>query len=201
MKISNRVKRALDIVGAIVGLLVLSPLVPVIALAILLDDGRPIFVYLARISGGKSIWVCKFRSMVRAAHLQKAALQSRNERNDGPFFKIKNDPRLTRTGRIIRKFRLDEYPQFWNVLTGDLSLVGPRPHEPEEVAQYPEEFRELPDARAGLTGLSQVSGASGLPFRRELELDRYYLAHQSLWFDCMILWKTVWIFLTDPTGV
>ena len=139
--------------------------------------------------------------MFRVAAAGKAALQSLIERSDGPFFKITNDPRLTRIGRIIRKFRFDEYPQFWNVLTGDLSLVGPRPHEPEEVARYPMEFRGLANAQAGLTGLSQVSGASGLPFRRELELDQYYLDHQSLWFDCIIVWKTIWVFLTDPTGV
>lgn len=194
-------KRLFDIAGALVGLAALSPFVPIISLAILLEDGRPIFVRLPRISGGRTIRVCKFRSMVRDAHLQKASLQSRNERSDGPFFKIKDDPRLTRTGRIIRKFRLDEYPQFWNVLVGDLSLVGPRPHEPEEVARYPAEFRGLPNAQAGLTGLSQVSGASGLPFRRELELDQHYLEHQSLWLDLSILARTVWIFLTDPTGV
>jgi len=194
-------KRIFDVAGSLCGLAFIAPLIPLIAFAIILDDGWPVLVRLPRVSAGKVIGAWKFRSMVRGARDLKAGLMARNERSDGPFFKIKNDPRLTRTGRIIRKFRLDEYPQFWNVLTGDLSLVGPRPHEPEEVARYPEEFRGLANAQAGLTGLSQVSGASGLPFRRELELDQYYLAHQSLWFDCMILWKTVWIFLTDPTGV
>ena len=96
---------------------------------------------------------------------------------------------------------MDEFPQFINVLKGELTLVGPRPHEPEEIAQYPSGFKQLYLAKAGLTGLSQVSGASGLSYFKELELDLYYVLHQSLWLDLKILFKTVWIFLSDPTGV
>ena len=139
--------------------------------------------------------------MVEGASEMKQRLLHLNERRDGPFFKIKDDPRLTRVGKILRKLRVDEFPQFWNVLKGELSLVGPRPHEPEEVAQYAPEYKFIIDAKAGVTGLSQVSGASGLPYLKELELDAYYLAHQSLLFDIKLLFKSVWVFFSDPTGV
>ena len=111
------------------------------------------------------------------------------------------DPRVTRVGRILRKFRLDEFPQLLNVLTGELSLVGPRPHEPEEVANYPEPFKNLILAKAGVTGLSQVSGASSLPFLRELELDSHYVQSQSWWLDAKIIGRTVSIIFTDHTAV
>ena len=145
--------------------------------------------------------VYKFRSMVKGASEMKQRLSHMNERHDGPFFKIKDDPRLTRVGKVLRKLRVDEFPQFWNVLKGELSLVGPRPHEPEEVAQYPPQYKFIIDAKAGVTGLSQVSGASGLPYLKELELDAYYLAHQSLLFDIKLLFKSIWVFFSDPTGV
>src|SRR3989344_8071329 len=134
-------KRILDFIGSVLGLIIIVPFTPFIALAIILEDGLPIFVKLDRISQGKIIKVYKFRSMVRDAHKMKEVLRDLNERRDGPFFKIKNDPRLTKTGKLLRKFRLDEFPQFLNVLKGELALVGPRPHEPEEMLQYPPEFK------------------------------------------------------------
>jgi len=114
---------------------------------------------------------------------------------------MRHDPRVTRVGRLLRKTRVDEFPQLWNVLTGELSLVGPRPHEPEEVAAFPNEYRDFMAVKAGVTGLSQVSGASSLAFLRELELDRYYIEHQSLWMDLKIIMKTIEIIFTDPTAV
>ncbi|KKU94006.1 MAG: Exopolysaccharide biosynthesis polyprenyl glycosylphosphotransferase [Candidatus Jorgensenbacteria bacterium GW2011_GWA1_48_13] len=194
-------KRTSDIIGSVFGLLFILPFTPFIALAIVLESGLPVFVRLDRVSNGKIIKVYKFRTMVQDAHSKKSDLAGLNERKDGPFFKIKNDPRLTRVGKWLRKLRLDEFPQFLNVLRGDLTLVGPRPHEPAEMEKYPTEFKGLYFVKAGLTGLSQVSGASGLPFRKELELDIYYVEHQSFWFDLKILAKTVWIFFSDPTGV
>ncbi len=113
----------------------------------------------------------------------------------------KDDPRLTKVGKFLRMLRFDEFPQFWNVLVGELALVGPRPHEPEEIAAYPPEFAHLANAKAGLTGFSQVMGASALPFRKELEYDAAYVKERSFWFDLRILIKTVIIFFTDPTGV
>lgn len=194
-------KRFLDVIGALGGLVFIAPFFPFIALAIFLEDSGPVFVKLDRVSEGKIIKVYKFRSMVVGAHKMKKDLQEKNERSDGPFFKIKNDPRITKVGKVLRKFRLDEFPQFFNVLKGDLSLVGPRPHEPEEIKFYPPEFRDVPLAKAGITGLSQVSGASALPFRKELELDKYYIENQSLLMDLKIILKTIWIFFFDPTGV
>lgn len=195
------IKRLFDIFGALAGLLLILPFAPFILLAILLEDGLPVFVKLDRISEGGIVRVYKFRSMIKGADKIKKELDHLNERSDGPFFKIENDPRITKVGKWLRKTRVDEFPQLINVLKGELSLVGPRPHEPEEVENYPEEYKYLSEARAGVTGLSQVSGASGLPYMKELKLDAYYLDNQSFWFDLKILFKTVWIFFTDPTGV
>jgi lipopolysaccharide/colanic/teichoic acid biosynthesis glycosyltransferase len=195
------VKKIVDIGGAILGLAFFSPLYFPITLAIKLDSRGPTIVKLERISGGRKIKVYKFRSMIDGAHRMKRGLAHLNERKDGPFFKIKNDPRLTRVGRVIRKFRLDEIPQLFNVLKGEMSLVGPRPHEPEEVAAYPEDFRHLPLAKAGVTGFSQVSGASSLPFLKELEIDDYYLKNWSVGLDLKIIARTLWIIFSDPTAV
>jgi len=195
------IKRTVDTLGALIGLLFIAPFTPFIALAIKLESSGPIIVTLDRISKGKIISLYKFRSMINDAHAKKRDFLHLNERSDGPFFKIRHDPRLTKSGRIIRKFRLDEFPQLVNVLKGELSLVGPRPHEQEEIVHYPEEHKHLMLAKAGVTGLSQVSGASSLPFLKELELDSHYVENQSLWLDTKILAKTVTIFLFDPTAV
>lgn len=190
-----------DILGASIGILLTLPFLPFIYAAVKLDSEGPLFVKLTRVSEGRPVGIYKLRSMVDGAHQKKAELRHLNERTDGPFFKIKNDPRITRVGRLLRKFRFDEIPQFWNVLRGELTLVGPRPHEPEEVQAYPEEYAHVTLARAGITGLSQVSGASSLPFLKELELDSHYVRNQSLLFDLKIIGKTVKIFFSDPTAV
>lgn len=194
-------KRIFDIITGVLGSCATILLTPFVGLAIIIESGFPVFVALPRVSGGKIVRVYKFRSMVRDARERKRELVQFNERSDGPLFKMKDDPRLTKVGKALRKFRLDEFPQFFNVLSGSLSLVGPRPHEPEEINAYPPEFQNLRFAKAGLTGLSQVNGASSLPFRKELEYDEYYAEHVSLWLDVKILAKTVWIFFSDPTGV
>lgn len=189
-----------DIVGASLGLLVILPFLPFIALAIKLDSPGAVLVKLPRVSQGKMVGVYKFRSMVKDAHKMKADLMELNER-DEYFFKMKNDPRVTRVGRLLRRFRLDEFPQLINVLKGELALVGPRPHEPEEVINYPEEYKDLLLTRAGVTGLSQVSGASRLLFLEELRLDKSYIENISAVSDFKILMKTAAIFLFDPTAV
>ena len=194
-------KRLIDIFGSFLGLLILAPFTPFIALAIKLESPGPAIIKLNRVSKGKIIKVYKFRSMVKDAQKMKVVLASLNERRDGSFFKIRNDPRITKTGKILRKFRLDEFPQLINVLKGELSLVGPRPHEPEEVFGYPPEFQHLILAKAGVTGLSQVNGASSLPFLKELTLDNYYLKNQSFLLDLKIIIKTVLILFFDPTAV
>ncbi|MDO8557354.1 MAG: sugar transferase [Candidatus Jorgensenbacteria bacterium] len=194
-------KRLIDVICGLVGTCLTIVLTPFVGFAIVLETGFPIFVALDRVSEGKIIKVYKFRSMVKNAREKKKELAHLNERTDGPLFKIKNDPRLTKVGKFLRRFRLDEFPQFFNVLMGNLSLVGPRPHEPEEIDAYPLEFKNLRFTKAGLTGLSQVNGASSLPFRKELEFDEYYAEHKSCWLDIKILFKTIWIFFSDPTGV
>jgi len=194
-------KRFVDLLAGFVGLAGFLVLYPIIGFLIKLDSRGPVLVRLDRISKGRMIGLYKFRSMTPGAHLLKKSLLVLNERSDGPFFKIKDDPRLTRVGRLIRRLRLDEVPQFINVLAGDMSVVGPRPHEPEEVKNYPAEFQFLAKEKGGITGLSQVSGASGLPFRKELELDAYYAENKSFWLDLKIISKTVWIMIFDPTAV
>ncbi len=197
----NPVKRIIDVSGALGGLLLIAPLTPFIYLVIKLESRGPALVRLERVSGGKIIKVYKFRSMINGARALKKGLEDFNERKDGPFFKIKNDPRLTKTGKILRKFRLDEFPQLINVLKGELSLVGPRPHEPEEVVFYPDNYKHLLLAKSGVTGLSQVSGASGLPFLEELLLDDKYQKSQSLKMDLKIIFKTLKIIFSDPNAV
>ena len=194
-------RRLLDIFGAAIGLLILAPFVPLIAAAIRMESRGPIFVKLDRVSAGKTIKVYKFRSMYNGAHRMKGILTVLNERSDGPFFKIRKDPRVTKVGRLLRKFRIDEFPQLINVLKGELSLVGPRPHEPEEVIFYPHPYKHLLLAKAGITGLSQVSGASGLAFMKELELDDFYVKNRNLALDAKILARTAKIIFSDPTAV
>ena len=195
------IKRLIDIIGASVGLLTTAPFWPLIVLTIKIESRGPGIVRIERVSAGKTFKVYKFRSMISGAHELKNGLGHLNERGDGPFFKIKNDPRITNIGKIIRKFHIDEVPQLINVLKGEMSLVGPRPHEPNEVIHYPIEYSHLILAKAGLTGLSQVNGASSLPFLKELELDSYYIKNRSLLLDSKILAKTAKIIFTEPKGV
>ena len=187
--------------GSFVGLIFLAPFYPFIAATIKLETKGPVFAKIDRVSAGKKFQVYKFRSMIDGAHALRPTLKEFNERKDGPFFKMTTDPRVTRVGRLLRKFRIDEFPQLINVLKGEMSLVGPRPHEPGEVIYYPPEYRHLMLAKAGVTGLSQVSGASGLPFLKELELDSHYVKNPSLWTDTKIIGKTASIIFFDPTAV
>ena len=146
------VKRLFDIIGSTIGLVVTAPLWPLIALTIKLESVGPVFVRLARVSKGKVIYAYKFRSMVNGAHHIKHKFFHLNERNDGPFFKIKADPRLTNVGKWLRRYRIDEIPQLINVLKGELALVGPRPHEPAEVIHYPGEYQHLMFTKSGVPG-------------------------------------------------
>lgn len=194
-------KRLQDVLGGAAGMALFVLLYPLIAVAIKLDSSGPVLVSLGRVSNGKVIQLYKFRSMIDGAHSKKSELLSQNERADGPFFKMKNDPRITRVGRVIRRFRLDEVPQFINVMRGELSLVGPRPHEQSEIKSYPAAYQFLSREMAGITGLSQVSGASSLPFLKELELDSHYARSRSLALDAKIILKTVAILFFDPSAV
>ena len=194
-------KRLMDIIGSFIGIVFFLPFLPFVVFIIQLDSPGPAIIRIKRVSQGKIFGAYKFRTMAKDAHLLRESLASFNERRDGPFFKIKNDPRVTKVGRWLRKFHVDEIPQLLNVLRDELSLVGPRPHEPQEVAHYPGEYKHLILSKGGLTGLSQVSGASNLPFLKELEFDRYYLKNQSLLLDLKIIAKTFYLVVFKHEGV
>jgi exopolysaccharide biosynthesis polyprenyl glycosylphosphotransferase len=194
-------KRGVDIAGASIMLIILSPLFLATALAIKRDSKGPVFVKLKRISNGREIWIYKFRSMVENAEKMKPSLMKFNERRDGPMFKMTNDPRVTRIGKFLRAKRIDELPQLINVLKGEISLVGPRPHEPEEIAMYEDHHKKVLSIKSGITGLAQVSGASDLLFDEEVKLDRFYIENWSMKKDIAILLRTLKIFLFDKSGV
>lgn len=190
-------KRLSDVAGSLVLLALLSPLLLIIAAAVLLDTGWPVFYVSRRVGdqGRRPIRTLKFRSMVRDADARKAEIAALNHRKDGPLFKAKNDPRVTRTGAVLRRFSLDELPQLLNVLIGEMALVGPRPHLPEEVKLYTLEQRRVFAVRPGMTGLSQVSGRSDLKFEDEVRLDLQYIEEWSLLLDLWVLWRTAFVIL------
>jgi exopolysaccharide biosynthesis polyprenyl glycosylphosphotransferase len=184
-------KRAVDLLGSGMALVVLSPLLLIVALAIRLDSPGPAIFRQKRVGRhGQLFDVHKFRSMVQNAELLKDQLKHMNEAQ-GPMFKIRDDPRVTRVGRFIRRTSLDELPQLWDVLRGDMSLVGPRPALPEEVAAYADWHRKRLATAPGLTGLWQVSGRSDLPFDEMVLLDIYYIENWSPLTDLSILVRTV----------
>jgi lipopolysaccharide/colanic/teichoic acid biosynthesis glycosyltransferase len=184
-------KRTLDIVISGAMLLCLSPLFILTGLAIKLEDFGPIFYSSMRIGKwGKPFTMYKLRSMILGADKLKTELLKENE-TGGIIFKMKRDPRITRVGKIIRKLSIDELPQLWNVLKGDMSLVGPRPSLPNEVAQYDYTDRKRLDAIPGITCIWQVSGRSSLNFEQQVRLDVQYIESQSFWGDVKILFKTV----------
>ncbi len=187
--------------GAVAGLVVLVAIIPIVTVVAVFERKGGIFVRCERVSEGKRIMVWKFRTMIPNAHEMREKLRPLNERADGPFFKMKDDPRITRFGKILRKTRIDELPQIINVLLGEMALVGPRPHEPGEISAYPENFAHLPLYRAGITGLSQVSGASSLYWIKELDLDNDYLKEISPKKDIGIVLRTIDIIVRDPSGV
>jgi exopolysaccharide biosynthesis polyprenyl glycosylphosphotransferase len=185
------VKRIIDIAGASLGLILLLPLFLVIMLLIKLDDPKgPVIFRQIRIGkNGRPFYMYKFRSMVVGSEEMLPHLLDRNDLS-GPMFKMKDDPRVTKVGRVLRKFSLDELPQLWNVLKNDMSLVGPRPALPREVEQYSALDRQRLLVMPGCTGLWQVSGRSGLSFEQMIELDLYYIQHQSIWLDLVLIAKT-----------
>lgn len=195
-KIKSNIKRVFDFIIVCCALPFALPIMGLVALAIKLDSPGPVFFKQIRVGKwGKPFYCYKFRSMYIDAEQRKDELLAQNEA-DAVVFKMKNDPRVTRVGRYIRKASIDELPQLINVLKGEMSLVGPRPPVPREVAEYQfDQLRRL-DAIPGITGLQQVSGRSELSFTRWVELDLQYISEQSLMKDIEILVKTVPAVLT-----
>lgn len=190
-KILRNLKRCLDLFVAILALIAVSPIMLITAIAVKLESPGPILFRQTRVGRWGEHFPCyKFRSMYIDAELRLQELMALNEA-DGPVFKMKDDPRVTRVGRIIRKLSIDELPQLFNVLKGQMSLVGPRPALPREVALYSYEQIGRLNAVPGITGLQQVSGRSNVDFKRWIELDLQYISEQSLWKDIEILLKTI----------
>jgi lipopolysaccharide/colanic/teichoic acid biosynthesis glycosyltransferase len=185
-------KRVLDVAGSLLAGLLVLPLLPWVALAIKLDDpDAPVIYRSVRLGrNGQPFMFYKFRSMVDGAHESSVYLRHLNE-VEGPVFKMARDPRVTGVGRVLRQSSLDEIPQLWNVLRGDMSLVGPRPPIPEEVESYEPWQRRRLSVRPGLTCLWQVSGRSRLGFEEWVRLDLRYIDSLSLRTDCGILLRTV----------
>ncbi|MGB3438092.1 MAG: sugar transferase [Actinophytocola sp.] len=184
------VKGVVDRIGAFALLTVGVPVMLIASLAILIDSRGGVFYRQRRVGkGGEEFTILKFRTMVRNADRVKKDLEAANE-GAGVLFKMRRDPRVTRVGALLRRYSIDELPQLFNVLTGDMSLVGPRPPLPEESARYEADVRRRLLVKPGLTGLWQVSGRSDLPWEEAVRLDLRYVEDWSLALDAMILWKT-----------
>jgi exopolysaccharide biosynthesis polyprenyl glycosylphosphotransferase len=183
-------KHVVDRLGSIVLLLLTAPLLLVLAVAVKVDGG-PVFFRQTRIGRhGQEFTMLKFRSMVVDADSRLDELAEVNE-GAGPLFKLKHDPRVTRVGRLLRRYSLDELPQLFNVLRGTMSLVGPRPPLPREVATYQRDARRRLLVKPGLTGLWQISGRSDLTWEQAVRLDLRYVENWNLALDALILWKTI----------
>jgi len=184
-------KRALDLALSAVGLVLFGPLLIYLAIMVKLESAGPVFFRQRRVGKGGRLFTClKIRSMVVNAEELKDSYEHLNE-SDGAAFKIRDDPRVTRVGKFVRRSSLDEFPQLWNVLRGEMSMVGPRPQIPEEVAQYTPEQRERLLVKPGITCLWQISGRNDLDFDAWMELDREYIHRRSLMLDISILLRTL----------
>ncbi len=184
-------KRVFDVVVSALALLLMSPLLILIAIAIKLDSPGPVFFRQRRVGlSGREFRLYKFRSMSHDAEARLSELRSRNEM-DGPVFKMRDDPRVTRVGRLLRKTSLDEFPQFLNVLRGEMSVVGPRPPLPSEVRLYERWQRRRLSVKPGITCTWQVSGRNEIDFARWMDLDLHYIDNWSLWHDLKIVLLTI----------
>jgi len=202
-------KRIFDFFGAIFFIIMTSPIMLLTILAIKIESKGPIIYQNKRVGqNGKEFKVFKFRSMyyemstdvgseeqkAKALEMEKELIAKQNTRQ-GALYKIKDDPRVTKVGKFIRKYSIDELPQFFNVLIGQMSIVGPRPHQPREVENYKLEQLRTLDIKPGVTGLAQVSGRSDLSFDEEAKLDIHYIENWSLWLDIQVIVKTPWVIL------
>jgi exopolysaccharide biosynthesis polyprenyl glycosylphosphotransferase len=199
------IKRVFDIIGALVGIVVFGPLMLLVYLLILIQSGRPVIFFNERVGHKGNFDLYKFRYMKKEYSHGKQFSQEHNKKalaylenliasrsiKSGPVYKIKDDPRKTKLGSFLEKYSLDEFPQFFNVLKGQMSLVGPRPHQPIEVEKYEEYQKRLLTIKPGITGMAQISGRSDLEFKDEVRLDTYYIENWSLKLDVLIIFKTI----------
>jgi lipopolysaccharide/colanic/teichoic acid biosynthesis glycosyltransferase len=184
-------KWILDLLVASITILLLRPLMLAIAVAVKLESRGPVVYRSLRVGKGGTLFVCyKFRTMIPAANQLRKKLCHLNQRR-GPFFKIADDPRVTRLGRFLRKYSLDELPQLWNVIKGEMSLVGPRPHPPKDVEPYGPAHERRLEVKPGMTGLWQVTACTNPSFEACMLSDLSYIEKWSLLLDCMILMKTI----------
>lgn len=191
------IKRTIDIIFSILGLVLLSPLLIIIAIIIKIDSKGPIFFAQERVGyKGNHFKMYKFRSMVLNAEELKEKLQEKNEMS-GPMFKMKDDPRVTKIGKFIRKTSIDELPQLINVLLGQMSLVGPRPSLPKEVEKFETWMLERLNVKPGLTCYWQVSGRNDIDFEDWMKLDIKYVNERNLWIDIKLIFKTVFVLFGD----
>ena len=191
------VKRMLDIVVSLVMIILLIPLFVVVAILIKCESKGGVIYRQIRVGkDGRHFNFYKFRSMFVDAEKRKSQILGQNESSDGVIFKMKKDPRITRVGRFIRKYSIDELPQLFNVLEGSMSLVGPRPPLPTEVAQYTLDERKRLHIKPGITCIWQVSGRSDIPFKKQVLLDEQYIKNHGLLKDIAILLKTIPAILT-----
>lgn len=202
------IKRLFDFAGAVFLILLFSPVLITFAILIKLDSRGPVFYKNDRVGqAGSSFKLVKFRSMLiqyctgeeyakkEAEDYERELIVKQNAKNGEPVYKIANDPRVTRVGRFIRRWSIDELSQFFNVLLGSMSLVGPRPHQPREVAKYEFHHKKVLTIKPGVTGMGQISGRSDLTFEEEVKLDTYYIENWSLLLDLSILLRTPWAVL------
>lgn len=193
-------KRGIDIIGAGSGLLLLSPVIAIVSCAVKFTSKGPIFFSQKRVGkNGQLFDMYKFRSMVVNAEELKEKLANQNEMS-GPMFKMKDHPRVTKVGKFIRKTSLDELPQLWNVLKGDMSLVGPRPSLPKEVKQFEKWMYKRLTVKPGLTCYWQVSGRNNIDFEDWMKLDISYVEDRNLWIDIKLIFKTVFVLFGDKNA-
>ena len=185
-------KRLLDIFVSLAMILLLSPIFIITGILIKLESKGSVIYRQVRVGkDGRHFTFYKFRSMYVDADVRRAQILSQNESSDGVIFKMKHDPRITRVGRFIRKYSIDELPQLFNVFEGSMSLVGPRPPLPSEVAQYTLDERKRLHIKPGITCIWQISGRSDIPFKQQVQLDEQYIKNHSVLKDIVILLKTI----------
>jgi exopolysaccharide biosynthesis polyprenyl glycosylphosphotransferase len=201
------IKRAMDIVFSILMLILISPVALIVSIVILIETGHPVIYKNERVGiRGRHFFTLKFRSMYqkdstgsqfgtsgKAAEKREKELIKKQSTRKGPIYKIGNDPRVTSFGKFLRRWSIDELPQFWNVLKGEMSVVGPRPHQPREVEKYEKEHPQVFTLKPGITGLAQISGRSDLSFEEEIKLDILYIETWSLFLDLIIILKTPFV--------